>query len=131
MLSSADLLDQLEPAHVGHLQIRDDQVVAALVQLLERQRAVLDGVHDVPLHGQEVGQDLADHLLVVDDEDPGSLQHRDVVRPLAPVGGIVRVGSWLSLLAAWAAEALASRASRSLVLKNSPERSLVQRGYED
>ena len=86
-----DLLDQLEAAQVGHLQIRDDQVVAALVQLLEGQRAVLDGVHDVPLHGQEVGQDLADHLLVVDDQDPGGLQHRDVVRPLAPLGRIGRV----------------------------------------
>ncbi len=94
----ADLLDQLEPTHVGHLQIRDDQVVAALVQLLEGQRAVLDGVDDVPLHGQEVGQDLADHLLVVDDQDPGRLQHRDVVRPLGPVGRIGRVrwvGWWL------------------------------------
>ena len=77
-----DALDQLEAAHVGHLQVRDHQVVAAPVQLLDGLRAVLDGVDHVAFHGQEVGQDLADDLLVVDDQDPRGLQLRDVVRPL-------------------------------------------------
>ena len=68
-----DLLDQLEAAHVGHLQIGDDQVVAARCSSSQRRDAVLDGVDDVALHAEEVGEDLADHLLVVDDQDAGRL----------------------------------------------------------
>jgi hypothetical protein len=68
-LGFADLLQQLEAAHVGHLHVGDDQVVAAALQLAEGALAVLDGADEVALHGEEVGQDLADHLLVIDDED--------------------------------------------------------------
>ena len=79
MLSSVTLRDQLETAHVGHLQIRDHQVVAALLELLHRRDAVLDRLDDVALHAEEVGEDLADHLLVVDDEDARRVSRQYVV----------------------------------------------------
>ena len=68
-LSSAMLLEQLEAAHAGHLQIADDEVVAAPLELAQRRVAVLDGADDIAFHGQKIGEDLADDLFVIDDQD--------------------------------------------------------------
>ena len=40
---------------------------------------VLDGVHDVALHAEEVREDFPDHLLVVDDEDARRVSRQYVV----------------------------------------------------
>ena len=85
MLSLGDLLEQLEAAHAGHLEIGDHQVVAAARSSLQRLVAVLDGVDDVALHGEEVGEDLADHLLVVDDQDARDVGVEDVLDRLRRV----------------------------------------------
>jgi hypothetical protein len=63
-----DGLQQLEPAHVGHLQVAEHQVVVGAGQLDQGGGAVFGGAHPEALHGQEVGQDLADDLLVVHHE---------------------------------------------------------------
>jgi hypothetical protein len=64
-----DLLEQLQPRQPRHLEVGDDQVVRPQPQLVERLLAVLAGRDLVALELQELGEDLADHLLVVDDED--------------------------------------------------------------
>ena len=60
---------ELEAAHPGHLEVADDEVVRAALELAQRGGAVLDRADDVALHREEVREDLSDHLLVVDDED--------------------------------------------------------------
>jgi hypothetical protein len=71
-----DLLEQLQPRHPRHLEVGDDEVVRADAQLDQRLLAVLHRADHVPLERQELREDLADHLLVVDDEDPRSLGRR-------------------------------------------------------
>jgi hypothetical protein len=68
----ADRLEQLDAAHPRHLQVADDEVVVGVAQLSQRRRPVLGGANDVALHAEEVGQDVPDELLVVDDEDAGA-----------------------------------------------------------
>ena len=65
----ADRLEQLDAAHARHLEVADDEVVVRASELGERARAVLRGAHDVAFHAEEVREDVADELLVVDDED--------------------------------------------------------------
>ena len=64
-----DLLEQLQPRQPRHLEIGDHQIVRTQAQLGERLLAVLDGVDREAFEREEVGEDLADHALVVDDED--------------------------------------------------------------
>ena len=68
-----DRVEQLDPAHARHLEVADDEVVVRVVELGEGGRAVLGGPHDVTLHPEEIGQDVPDELLVVDNEDARSL----------------------------------------------------------
>ncbi len=88
-----DLFDQIEPVHLGHLEVRDDQVVAALLQLLQGLHAVLDGAYHVALQTQKVRQNLADHTLVVDHQDARAVRVEGVLEPLAY--GIKLVGAFL------------------------------------
>jgi hypothetical protein len=67
------LLEQLDAPHPRHLEIADDEVVARVTELVQRRRAVLGRADDVPLHPEEVGEDVANELLVVDDEDRRTL----------------------------------------------------------
>src|SRR6478736_3101703 len=64
------VLEQVQAAHLGHLQVTDHQIETAVRQLTERLGTVLGRTHRVPLHGQEVCQDIANEFFVVDDEDP-------------------------------------------------------------
>ena len=68
----ADRVEQLDAAHARHLEVADDEIVVGVAELRERRRAVLRRADDVPLHAEEVGQDVPDELLVVDDEDARS-----------------------------------------------------------
>ena len=67
------LAQQLEAAHLRHLQVADDHVVAGALELVRRAHAVFGGAHDVALHAEEVGDDVADEFLVVDDEHPRAI----------------------------------------------------------
>jgi hypothetical protein len=64
-----DRFQELHAAHARHLEVADDEVVVRATQLGERARAVLGRAHHIPLHPQELGQDLANALLIVDDKD--------------------------------------------------------------
>ncbi len=115
-----DLLDELEAAHVGHLEIRDHEVVAAAVQLLERLDAVLDRVDDVPLHVEEVGEDLADDLLVVDDEDARALGRARRLRRRVLGGHDLRLMLGGPVAEQGVATACSARAQEFPILTGSP-----------
>jgi hypothetical protein len=68
-----DLSQQIEAAHTRHLEVADDQVVARAFELLHGARAVLRRAHDVAFHPEEVRDDVANELFVVDDEDARSV----------------------------------------------------------
>ena len=87
----ADRLEQLDAAHARHLQIADDEVVVRAIELAERARAVLGGADDVAFHPEEVREDVADELLVVDDQHTWAL-----------FGGM-RHFEWASVGGSWAA----------------------------
>jgi hypothetical protein len=73
----ADLVEQRDAAHARHLEVADDHVVVALPELGERARAVLGGADVVALHPEEIREHVADHLLVVNDEDAWSVFRRE------------------------------------------------------
>jgi hypothetical protein len=64
-----DVLQDLEPADLGHHQVGDDDVEAPAVEELDRLRAVggLDDLVALALEGR--GEDLAEVRFVVDDEE--------------------------------------------------------------
>src|ERR1019366_5542249 len=51
----------------------DDEIVVRVMELVEGGRAVFGRADDVALHAEEVGQDVSDELLIIDDEDAGAL----------------------------------------------------------
>ena len=67
---AGDCLEQLQTTHFRHLQIADHHVVTRSLELVHGALAVVGGAHDVSLHAEKVGEDVADELLVVDDEYP-------------------------------------------------------------
>jgi hypothetical protein len=60
----------VETAHLRHLEVADDHVVARTLELVGRAHAVFGGAHDVAFHAEEVGNDVTDEFLVIDDEHP-------------------------------------------------------------
>ncbi len=64
-----DGAQQLDATHLRHLQVTQHQVVMLPRELDERLRAILRGSNDEAFHRKEVGQDLTNDLLVVDDQD--------------------------------------------------------------
>ena len=65
----ADPGEQLEPAHVGHPQVGDHQVVLVGPQLVPRGAAVGDGLHLEPLGFEDLAEVMAIELAVVHGED--------------------------------------------------------------
>ena len=78
-MGAGDFAQQIQPAHFGHLQVTDDHVVAGALELVRCAHAVFGRAHDIALHTEEVGDDVADEFLVIDDENP------------RPVFGVTRV----------------------------------------
>jgi hypothetical protein len=70
------LVEDLEPVHPGHLEIRDDDGPALGLQPLHRARAVGRQHHRVAVLLQPAAQRLADDLLVVHHQDPRPLVGR-------------------------------------------------------
>jgi hypothetical protein len=68
-----DPLEQLQARDPRHLEIGDQQVVGPQPELGQRLLAVLDGVDRETLEREELREDLADHALVVDDQDARSV----------------------------------------------------------
>jgi len=98
-VGARNLFEQLDAAHARHLQVADDQVVAGAGDLLHRGDAIGGSPHHVAFHAEEVGEDVADELLVIDDQDPravfevGRLLHQNGLRSSALVFVFVRVGT--------------------------------------
>jgi hypothetical protein len=68
-MSLGHFLEQIEAAHLRHLEVADDHVVARALKLVDGAGPVLGRADDVALHSEKVRDDVADELLVVDDED--------------------------------------------------------------
>ena len=65
----ADGPEELEAAHVRHLQVAQHQVEAVTRELDQCAAPVLCGANVETLHRQEVRENFPDHFLVVDHED--------------------------------------------------------------
>ena len=81
-------VEQLDAAHARHLEVADDEVVVRAARARSSARgAVLGRADDVALHAEEVREDVADELLVVDDEDARALRPRRRDRHVARLHG--------------------------------------------
>ena len=68
-VDGTDLGKKLEPVHLRHLEIGDDDVRTPRGDLLDRRLAAGRGGHDVALSRQRRGDAVAHHFLVIDDKD--------------------------------------------------------------
>ena len=82
----------LDAAHVGHLDVGDQQIEAAALELLDRRAAVLGQRHVVAFAAQHDGQQLAHRSLVVHDEQ-SRLARRRCVLVGCSVFGVLSSGS--------------------------------------
>jgi hypothetical protein len=76
----ADGVEELDAPHARHLEVADDDVVVRVRQLVSA-AAPSSAVRTMyPSMPEEVGEDVADELLVVDDEDARALVVPDGAR---------------------------------------------------
>ena len=64
-----DGVAELEAVHVGHGLVGDDEVEGLAAEDAEGGGAVGGGVNGVAVAGEEFGEEFADDVLVIDDED--------------------------------------------------------------
>ena len=64
-----DALQQLQPVHVRHLQVGQDQVIRAPLQLLQGLQAVLGKSHRKALSGEHVHEHFTHDLLIIDQKN--------------------------------------------------------------
>src|SRR5437870_2970706 len=64
------MLEQLETGLLGHVQISDDDAIAAvLAERLAGRRAVRHGAYSVPVAFQHLGKQLPAFVVIVDDQN--------------------------------------------------------------
>ena len=69
-----DLLDQLEPRNVRHLDVHDDEVGGEAARGLDRLAAVAHRLDRIVMRAQQVAEQLQIELVVLDNQD--FLSHR-------------------------------------------------------
>ena len=87
-------LEHLVAGELGHHDVEQHEVERLLRQSLERLASVLGDVHGVPIAPQTPRQEIAIHLVVVDDEDRAR-RHvcgRDLVRDAHRAGLVSATG---------------------------------------
>ena len=70
-----DLLQQLDPVHVVHAQIRDDEIRPETRQRGECLGRAFDGFHVVVLRSQADAQEAQQARVVVDQQDAAAQRH--------------------------------------------------------
>jgi hypothetical protein len=70
-VGAVELVEQLEAAHAGHLQVGDDEVVGVALELLQGALPVVCGADLEALEREEVREDLPDDLLVIHHQHSG------------------------------------------------------------
>ncbi len=75
LVLGADLLDQLDAVHAGHLEVGHDHVRGEGVELAERLEGVCGGLYLVPFVAQELGERGPRVDLVVDNQDSAECGH--------------------------------------------------------
>jgi hypothetical protein len=68
-LEGAELLERLQSAHAGHTDVEEDQIEEMVAGHLQAAGAVLASLHAVAEAGEDVAEQHADALLVVNDKD--------------------------------------------------------------
>ena len=70
-----DPLQELQPVHLGHHDVEQQQIERLRLEMLEQVLAAGDGEHVVAVLLEDPGEGAGERLIVVGDEDLGSERH--------------------------------------------------------
>src|SRR6185369_9512219 len=75
-----DLFGHFQAVHAGHLDVGEDDIVFFRLELHQRVKAVLGGDHDVALVGKNAVETLANHRVVIHDQNFAKCTHGNFLR---------------------------------------------------